>query len=176
MSWGSCQILWHFSLETVSYFCYKKSVERTTCVMSIGDVMEQWPGPHSPIWLFPFRPQDWAQTLPAVQASLRTVRDELGQLQDRVETLAARLKQHSTTAAQPPLSDFPSKTTRRRTASITSRKAGGKLGHRGHRQVLFAPPRVQELRPAWAACGGWALVEVPRWCQRTKAPPTGDAW
>ena len=137
MSWGSCQILWHFSLETVSYFCYKKSVERTTCVMSIGDVMEQWPEPHSPIWLFPFRPQDWAQTLPAVQASLRIVRDELGQLQDRVETLEAQLKQHSNTASQPPSSASP--------------------------------------YPTWAACGGWALVEVPRWCQRTKAPPTGGA-
>ena len=36
---------------------------------------------------FPFPPQDWDQTPLAVQASLRTVRDELGQLHDRVETL-----------------------------------------------------------------------------------------
>jgi len=78
------------------------------------------------------------QTLPAVQASLRTVRNEFGQPQDRVETLEARLEQHSTTVSQPPSSDSP--------------------------------------YPAWAACGGWALVEAPRWCQRTKAPPIGDAW
>jgi hypothetical protein len=138
--------------------------------------MEQWPEPNSPVWLFSFPPQGWVQTPPAVQASLRTVRDALGQLQDRVETLEARLKQYATTASQPPSSDVPSKKTWRRTASITSRKAGGKPGHRGHRQVLFPPPRVQELRPAWAACGGWVLVEVQRWCQRTKAPPTGGAW
>ena len=43
--------------------------------------MEQWPEPNSPVWLFPSPPQAWVQTLPAVQASLRPVRDELGQLQ-----------------------------------------------------------------------------------------------
>jgi hypothetical protein len=143
--------------------------------------MEQRPEPHSPVWLFPFSPQDWAQTPLAVQASLCTVRDALDQLQDRVATLEARLKQHSKTASQPPSSDAHSKKTRQRTASITSHKAGGKLGHRGHRRVLCTPLRVQELRPTpWAcvstACGGRVLVEVPRWCQRTKAPPTGGAW
>jgi hypothetical protein len=43
-------------------------------------------------WLFPFRPQDWEQTPPAVQAYLGTVRDEVEQLQGRVETLEARLR------------------------------------------------------------------------------------
>ena len=85
--------------------------------------MEQCPEPHSPVWLFPFPPQDLAQTPPAVQASQRTLRDALGQLQDRVETLEARLKQHATTASQPPSSDAPSKQTRRHTASIGSMSA-----------------------------------------------------
>ena len=35
----------------------------------------------SPIWLFPFTPQDWEQTPPAMQAYLRTVRHALDQLQ-----------------------------------------------------------------------------------------------
>jgi hypothetical protein len=85
--------------------------------------MEQCPEPHSPVWLFPFPPQDLAQTPPAVQVSLHTVRDALGQRQDRVETLEARLKQHSTTASQPPSSDAPSRQTRRHTASIGSTSA-----------------------------------------------------
>lgn len=29
ISWGACQIFWHFSLDTVSYFRYKKPIERT---------------------------------------------------------------------------------------------------------------------------------------------------
>ena len=85
--------------------------------------MEQWPEPNSPVWPFSFPPQNLAQTPPAVQVSLHTVRDALGQLQDRVETLEARLKQHSTTASQPPSSDAPSKQTRRHTASIGSMSA-----------------------------------------------------
>ena len=42
-------------------------------------------------WPFPFPPQDWAQTPPAVQAYVRTLRDEVAQLYDRVETWEARL-------------------------------------------------------------------------------------
>jgi hypothetical protein len=58
--------------------------------------------PNNTGWPFPFTPQDWEQTPPAVQAYLRTVRDELGQLLDCVETLEARLKQTSATSSRPP--------------------------------------------------------------------------
>src|SRR5262249_31171897 len=40
-----------------------------------------------------------------------------------------------------------------RTASTTPRRAGGKLGHPGHRQVLLAPTSVVEVRPAPCVCG-----------------------
>ena len=53
--------------------------------------MEPLSEPTNTVWPFPFTPQDWEQTPPAVQAYLRTLRDELGQLQERVETLEARL-------------------------------------------------------------------------------------
>jgi hypothetical protein len=53
--------------------------------------MEPQSEPARTVWSFPFTPQDWEQTPPAVQAYLRPVRDELGQLQERVETLEARL-------------------------------------------------------------------------------------
>src|SRR5947209_4015519 len=74
-----------------------------------GDVMEPRSEPATTVWPFPFTPQDWEQTPPAVQAYLRTVRDELGQLHNHVETLEARLKQNSTTSSRPPSADSPYK-------------------------------------------------------------------
>src|SRR6266516_962832 len=107
--------------------------------MPPGDVMEPRSEPTNTVWPFPFTPQDWEQTPPAVQAYLRTVRDALGQLQERVETLEVRLKQNSTTATTP-------------------RKAGGKPGHQGHRQGLLAPTRVVEVRPEPCVCGNTAFA------------------
>ena len=114
--------------------------------------MEPRSEPHT-IWAFPFTPQDWEQTPPAVQAYLRTVHDALGQLQERVETLETRLKQNSTTSSRPPSSDAPSKRPQQRMTSTTPRKAGGKPGHPGDRQVLVPPTTVQALRPERCACG-----------------------
>jgi transposase len=101
--------------------------------------MESLSEPANTGWPFPFTSQDWEQTPPAVQAYLRTVRDELYQLQDRVKTLEARLTQNSTTSSRPPSSDSPYKKPRRRTTSTMPGKAGGKPGHPGHRQVLLPP-------------------------------------
>ena len=109
--------------------------------------MESLSDPTNPIWPFPFTPQDWAQTPLAVQAYVRTLRDEAVQLHDRVETLEARLRQNSTTSSQPPSSDSPYKKPRRHTTSTTPRQAGGKPGHQGHRQSLLAPTRVVEVQP-----------------------------
>ena len=75
--------------------------------------MEPRSEPANTAWPFPFTPQDWAQTPPAVQAYLRTVHDELGQLHKRVEALEARLKQNPRTSSQPP-------------------SAGGSTVNRGH--------------------------------------------
>jgi transposase len=104
-------------------------------------------------WLFPFVPQDWEQTPLAVQAYVRTLRDEVAQRQNRVETLETRLQQNSTTSSRPPSSDSPYKKPRLRTTAATPRKAGGKPGHQGHRQVLLPPTTVRELTPERCACG-----------------------
>jgi transposase len=120
--------------------------------------MEPQSEPATTVWPFPFTPQDWEQTPPAVQAYLRAVRDELGQLHDRVDTLEARLTQNSTTSSQPPSADSPYKKPRRRTPSTTPRKAGGKPGHCGHRQVLLAPTSVVEVRPELCECGNTAFA------------------
>ena len=53
--------------------------------------MEPRSEPTNTVWSFPFTPQDWEQTPLAVQAYVRTLRDEVAQLHDRVETLEARL-------------------------------------------------------------------------------------
>src|SRR5215510_9822284 len=115
--------------------------------MPPGDVMEPQSEPTNTVWPFPFTPQDWEQTPPAVPAYLRTVCDELGQLHERIETLEARLQQNSMTSSRPPSSDSPYKKPHQRTTATTPRKAGGKPGPQGHRQGLLAPTRVVEVRP-----------------------------
>ena len=120
--------------------------------------MEPRSEPANTVWLFPFTPQDWEQTPPAVQAYLSTVRDELAQLHDRVETLEARLKQNSTTSSRPPSLDSPYKKPRQRTTATTPRKAGAKPGHQGHRQGFLTPTSVLEVQPAPCACGHTAFA------------------
>src|SRR5262249_1567314 len=124
--------------------------------MLTGDVMESLSEPANTGWSFPFTPQDWERTPTVVQAYIHTLHDELTQLRARVETLEARLTQNSTTSHRPPSSDSPYKKPRQRTT--TPRKAGGKPGHLGHRQVLLAPTTVQELRPEGCAWGHTMLT------------------
>jgi transposase len=135
--------------------------------------MEPLPESANPGWPFPFTPHDWDQTPPAVQAYLRTVHDALGQLQERVETLEARLQQNSTTSHRPPSSDSPYKKPRQRPTVTTPRKAGGKPGHLGHRQALFPPTTVQELRPERCPCGNttFALTRPYYTHQVLELPP-----
>ena len=128
-----------------------------------GYGMDQLPTPDNAPWPFPFPRQDWEQTPPAVQAYLRTVQHDLTQLQDlqdRVASLEARLRQDSSTSNRPPSSDHPYKKTRQRSPSATPRKAGGKPGHPGHRQALLPPTTVRELRPERCACGSTTFAET----------------
>src|SRR4029453_9302261 len=126
--------------------------------MLAGDVMESLSDPTNTLWPFPFTPQDWAQTPLAVQAYVHTLQDELTQLREHLEALEARLTQNSTTSHRPPSSDSPYKKSRLRTTAATPRKAGGKLGHPGHRQVLLPPTTVREVRPERGAGGNMTLT------------------
>jgi transposase len=141
--------------------------------LPFGDVMEPRSEPTNTVWPFPFTPQEWDQTPPAVQAYLRTVREELGQLHERVDILEARLTQNSTTSNRPPSSDSPYKKPRQRPASATPRKAGGKPGHPGHRQVLLPPTTIQELHPERCPCGSttFALTTPYHTHQVIELPP-----
>jgi hypothetical protein len=120
--------------------------------------MEPLPASATPGWPFPFPPHDWEQTPPAVHASLRPRRDALGHRQARVDTLAARRQQHATTSHRPPSSDAPSKKPRQRPSTTPPQKAGGKLGHPGHRQALVPPTTLQALRPERCPCGHTTFV------------------
>jgi transposase len=135
--------------------------------------MESPSEPGHTAWPFPFSPQDWAQTPPAVQAYLRTMHEALGQLQARVDVLEARLRQNSTTSSQPPSSDSPYKKPRQRSTATTPRKAGGKPGHPGHRPMLLPATTVQELRPERCACGNttFALTTPYHTHQVIELPP-----
>jgi transposase len=115
--------------------------------------MEPRSEPANTVWPFPFTPQDWEQTPPAVQAYVHTLHNELTQLRARVEPLEARLQANSTTSHRPPSSDSPYKKSCQHPTTPPRRKAGGKPGHPGHRQVLLPPTTVQELRPERCACG-----------------------
>jgi transposase len=114
--------------------------------------------PTNTVWSFPFTPRDWEHTPTAVQAYVHTLQADLTQLRERAETLEARLAQNSTTSHRPPSSDSPYKKPRRHTTSTTSRKAGGKPGHPGHRQVLLPPTTVCEVQPERCACGNTTLT------------------
>ena len=122
--------------------------------------MDQRAAPDSTAWPFPFPPQDWEQTPPAVQAYLLAVQHDLAQLRDlqnRVEVLEVGLKQDSTTSHRPPSSDHPYTKPHRRSTSATPRKAGGQPGHVGHRQVLLPPTAVHALHPERCVCGHTAF-------------------
>ena len=120
--------------------------------------MEPLPEPTNAVWSLPFTPQDWEQTPPAVHVYLHTVHAILGQLQERVDTLEARLKQNATTSSRPPSSDSPYKKPRPYTNVTAPHKARGTPGHPGHGQVLLPPTTVREVRPEQCACGHTTLT------------------
>ena len=108
--------------------------------------MEPLPESADPGWPFPLTPQDWEQPPPAVPASLRTVREALGQLQERVATLAARLQQHAPTSHRPPSSDSPSKKPRQRPAP--PRKRAGNEAIRAIARRLYLPRGARHCDPS----------------------------
>ena len=122
--------------------------------------MEPLAEPMHTTWPFPFVPQDWEHTPAAVQAYVHTLQDELTHLRERVDALEARLQATSTTSHRPPSSDSPYKKPRQHTTASTPRKAGGKPGHAGHRQVLLPPTAVYDLRPERCPCGNTTFAAM----------------
>ena len=113
--------------------------------------MEPRSEPANTVWSFPFPPEDWEHTPTAVQAYVRTLRNEVAQLQDRVETLEARLTQNSTTSSRPPSSDSPYKKPRQRDRHAPESRR--QTGPSGPSSGAVAPHDVHEVRPERCACG-----------------------
>jgi transposase len=115
-----------------------------------------------PSWLVPeegippFSEIDWRLTPKAVRAlllaqhrQLAALEDRLKQLQSRVEHLESRLRRDSHTSDKPPSSDSPF----RKKGKKKRGKAGGKKGHRGHKQQMLEPGRIVGLKPETCGCG-----------------------
>ena len=96
---------------------------------------------------------DWPKTSVSVRLVVLS-------LLKRLETLEARLHQHSSNSSRPPSTDAPATKRQRRKTAAERRKPGGKQGHPGHPQVLLAPTATVALFPEGCACGQRALGEL----------------
>jgi transposase len=92
---------------------------------------------------------------PQTPASVRTL---VVTLLQRLEAVAARLTQDSTTSQRPPATDSPYQKARKPAGDVPPRPAGGQPGHPGHRQALWAPTETQVLTPPQCACGHTVLT------------------
>jgi len=72
-------------------------------------------------------------------------------LKAAVDQLETRLNKNSSNSSCPPSSD--NKLTKKKTANNLKGKPGGKIGHKGTRQVLLSPTKVKSLMPKKCSCG-----------------------
>jgi transposase len=161
-------------LDPVPPFIYKKTqVANPTRLEASERPMSAPAETDTPAWPFPFSSQDWEDTPPAIQAYIRTLQQDLHQLQQRMATIKARLKRTSKTSNQPPSSDPPYRQRGETTAAAPQRKPGGRPGHRGARQTLFAPTILHHLQPPPCACGSRQVApSVPYYThQVVELPP-----
>ena len=107
----------------------------------------------------PFTDADWLATPEPVRRYIehleRVIEEHgrlLGQQQQRIEKIEARVNRDSQNSNQPPSSDAPFKKPKKK-AKKSKRKKGGQKGHEGHRQELLEPTRVVPLEPESCPCG-----------------------
>jgi transposase len=110
---------------------------------------------------FEITEEDLANTPPRVLALLAALVEEIGQLRKRIEDLESQLNRNSSNSSKPPSSDQPYK---KKPAGEKTGKAGGKKGHKGHRQVLLEPGETKELKPEnCSACGSTDFTNLSRY-------------
>jgi transposase len=100
--------------------------------------------PHtdSILWGLPVCQMDGERTPPAVQDYIQSLRQQIKQLEQQVDTLQGQGAKTSQTSSKPPSSDSPfNKPKRDRRPS--SGKRGGQKGHRGQGPTLLSPTEVQ---------------------------------
>ena len=91
----------------------------------------------------PLSSEAWERTLPAVQALIVALWEEVQALRVKVGELAERVGQHSQNSSRPPSSDPPGAPKRER--KVSGRKAGGQPGHRGEGRKLLPVEEVDEV-------------------------------
>jgi transposase len=123
--------------------------------------------PLPPDW--PISEEDWTHTLPAVQAvvialwqQVQVLQGQVAALQAEVADLREQLGRNSQNSSQPPSSDPPNAPPRPQ-HTVSGRQAGGQPGHTGHGRKLLPLERVKhviDLKPVQCeACGALLLGE-----------------
>ncbi len=77
---------------------------------------------------------------------------EVKQLGKRIEQLENRLNQNSQNSNKPPSSDGPFKQPQKK-SDKKKRKRGAQKGHKGYRQQMLKPNRVEKIQPRQCSCG-----------------------
>jgi transposase len=117
----------------------------------------------------PITEEDWNRTLPAVQAVMIALWQQVQALQAQVTALQAEVAQlreqvgrNSQNSSQPPSSDAPGAPPRPKRAP-SGRKPGGQPGHTGHGRKLVSVEQVQrviDLKPTGCdQCGALLMGE-----------------
>ena len=88
----------------------------------------------------------------ALEQNIVTLSDKIEPLEKRIEQLEARLNQNSNNSNKPPSSDGPFKRPQKK-ADKKKRKRGAQKGHKGYRQQLLKPNRVERIPPKQCSCG-----------------------
>jgi transposase len=107
----------------------------------------------------PFSQLEW-QCLPesvrlyisALEQKIEALNEKVELLAKRIEELEARLNKNSKNSNKPPSSDSAFQKPQKK-AGKKKRKKGGQLGHKGCRQQLLKPTRVEKIPPRQCSCG-----------------------
>lgn len=107
----------------------------------------------------PFPPFEWHALPNAVQVyisaleqNIVTMSDKIELLEKRIEQLENRLNQNSQNSNKPPSSDGPFKQPKKK-SDKKKRKRGAQKGHKGYRQQMLKPNRVEKIAPRQCSCG-----------------------
>lgn len=108
----------------------------------------------------PFSPLEW-HLLPenvriyisTLEQNISTLSDTVQLLEKRIEKLEKRLNKNSQNSNKPPSSDGPFNKQPKKKAEKKKRKKGAQKGHKGNRQQLLKPTRIDKIVPKQCSCG-----------------------
>ena len=105
----------------------------------------------------PFSQQDWEKTPKPVQDFIINVMNEITSLNSKIEKIERRLNQDSSNSSKPPSLDssYDKKPDKKK-----KQNAGGKKGHKGHRQAMLEPTETISVKPEICSCGNTDFPET----------------